>query len=441
MANRVKQRRQRRAPSVPPPSTLRPAKRKGPQRSEASRVPMTGPEELSGAELRMMARTPLTWALSCIRIAYLPYDAWCAYLTGLIEGDGHFSKNGLEIEFDIRDIALAHALRKRLRLPQSTVQYRPGKRKNGSSGKGSYRLKVNLGGRAFQHVLRAVNGRFVGPFKIAQILEHRLNTVNTRVPNPNGKPGAFYVRNQKLTMLPNDPKNARGWWITGFGDADMSAFLTWHPRCNVRIAFSQTDPYLLRAMHHHLELPWSSGVREQQCPHTGKITKVKEHQLVTNGIDDLRRVLRHYARYPAQGIKGGHLFLIRQAYLIQVRFYNRTHRRVSLYRRIRFARLWAIREALTLSHANGRWVYHAESTDPRVHRARGSQDTRRRSAVRGQIFNLSRDLHLFPLIARNPQRSWGPWVGGDGNRPNGAERVFWIALADATSSGRDDDDV
>lgn len=364
---------------------------------------MTGPGELNGAQLRMMACTPITWALSFTRIAYLTYGAWCAYLTGLIEGDGNFNKNGLEISFDIRDVALAHAIRKRLRLPAKTVQYRPGKRKDGSPGEGSYRLLVNLGDPAFRRVLNAVNGRFVGPFKIAQIVEHELDTKTTRSHNPNGRRGAFYyLRDQVVTMLPPDPDNARGWWITGFGDADMSAFLTW-PECKFRVSFSQTDPTLLRAMQKHLRLPLVKALREKVGP-DGKVRMVLEHQLVANHIDDQRRVLHHYDRYPAQGVKGGHLYLLRQAYLIKARFYNRTHKRVSLYRRIRYARLWTIREALTLSYANGRWVYHAKSTDPVVYRARGLQDNRHRSTVRGRIVNLSRNPGRLPSVAQKPKR-------------------------------------
>lgn len=364
---------------------------------------MTGPGELSGAQLRMMACTPITWALSCTRIAYLTYGAWCAYLTGLIEGDGNFNKNGLEISFDIRDVALAQAIRKRLRLPARTLKYRPGKRKDGSPGEGSYRLLVNHGDPAFRRVLNAVNGRFVGPFKIAQIIAYRHHEVfiGRCASSPRVKAQGWIPR-PGLTLAPPDPNNARGWWITGFGDADMSAFLTW-PECKFRVSFSQTDPTLLRAMQKYLRLPLVKALREKVGP-DGKVRMVLEHQLVANHIDDQRRILHHYDRYPAQGVKGGHLYLLRQAYLIKARFYNRTHKRVSLYRRIRYARLWTIREALTLSYANGRWVYHAASTDPVVYRARGPQDNRRRSTVRGRIVNLSRNPGRLPSVAQKPER-------------------------------------
>jgi hypothetical protein len=154
----------------------------------------------------VLARDPFAWTLPFVRIATITYKDWCAYLTGLIEGDGSFNNDGLEIPFDVRDRELAHALRRRLRLPRRNVTYRtPKTRKNGNPGEGWYRLFVPCGHAAFQGVLHAINGRFVGSHKLAQIHAHRLDMVSTRGRSPVTKRGAYYVWTRTITTVTKRP--------------------------------------------------------------------------------------------------------------------------------------------------------------------------------------------------------------------------------------------
>lgn len=395
------------------------------RRQRAAQMPLTVPGELTPGELRQLAHPKFRWRLArTVSIATMSVAALGAYLAGLIEGDGHFSKNGLSIYFDTRDLALVQALCRRLGLDPAKASRRDRRKlQNGLLGDGCYSLNINVGHPVMDWVLRATDGHWVGPHKRDQIIacRHHEVFIGRCASSPRVKAQGWIPR-PGLTLAPPDPNNARGWWLAGFGDADMSAFLT--ARRVPIITFSQSDPAPLLAIQARFQ-----GLALARYDRTYRyVTKagvqtsvtVPEYGLHARSLDALRELFAHYACYPAQGIKHGHLFLLYQAHLLTRRLHQRTHRRASRLRR-RVERLRKIRAALTTTDVDGRVMFHAVGGG-----AGPGMPWERARQLQYRLTVLSLDMMPGSVVVR----SWGPWGGldGDDHRGVSAERVFWAGM-------------
>lgn len=98
------------------------------------------------------------------------------YMAGLIEGDGCFKAAGLGLEFDILDYSLALMIAVRLGANlEKHLKYRGPNPEASKRAEGSYSLFLPRRHVSFNTLYDLVNGRFVGPFKVQQLEEHRLN--------------------------------------------------------------------------------------------------------------------------------------------------------------------------------------------------------------------------------------------------------------------------
>lgn len=123
------------------------------------------------------------------------------YLAGLIEGDGWFGDQRLEIAFAEEDIFLAYFIKKKIGYGSVL------KLKGCASGAGThtdvrYVLRHDEG---LKIVLRLVNGKFLGDYKINQLLKHKYNS--------------------KFDIMIKPPTNFdlnSNHWLSGFSDAHGS---------------------------------------------------------------------------------------------------------------------------------------------------------------------------------------------------------------------------
>lgn len=118
------------------------------------------------------------------------------YLAGLIEGDGYFSTQRLEILFHEKDLPLANIIRTRIGFGSI---YKVKDKK-------AYKLSIGSK-EGFERIHTLCNGKFVGPFKVEQFSKNRYN----------------------LPILPPLMKvDITNSWLAGFLDSDgsLGIFLT-----------------------------------------------------------------------------------------------------------------------------------------------------------------------------------------------------------------------
>ena len=98
------------------------------------------------------------------------------YMAGLIEGDGCFKAAGLGLEFDILDYPLALMIAVRLGANlEKHLKYRDPTQRHPNGQKAVIAFFFREDTVSFNTLYDLVNGRFVGPFKVQQLEEHRLN--------------------------------------------------------------------------------------------------------------------------------------------------------------------------------------------------------------------------------------------------------------------------
>uniref|UniRef100_UPI0023F32324 LAGLIDADG homing endonuclease n=1 Tax=Cyathus jiayuguanensis TaxID=380660 RepID=UPI0023F32324 len=132
------------------------------------------------------------------------------YLAGLIEGDGNFDAQNLEIAFHADDTFLAYWIKKRIGYGSVITNKNKNKIYNKNSLKGTktvrYVLKHSEG---LQTVLKLVNGKFLTNKIIDQLLQHKYDLIF----NVDILPKA------KFDLLSNH-------WLTGFSDTqEYSCFI------------------------------------------------------------------------------------------------------------------------------------------------------------------------------------------------------------------------
>jgi LAGLIDADG DNA endonuclease family protein len=118
------------------------------------------------------------------------------YLAGLIEGDGWFGNNRFEIAFANEDTFLAYFIKKKI--GYGSVLNLKGPKKNSVR----YVLRHSEG---LKRVLRLVNGKFLGNYKINQLLKH-----------------GYDIKFNTAILPPANFDLNSNYWLSGFSDADGS---------------------------------------------------------------------------------------------------------------------------------------------------------------------------------------------------------------------------
>ena len=205
------------------------------------------------------------------------------YLAGLIEGDGYFGRNKLEIAYHIKDKSAAYALRSRLGYGQVYAY---------SKNRNAVRFVVsNQAG--LKHVLSLVNGKLVHDAKVNQLKE-------------NGY-GKFCALKPALKKISLDYA-----WLAGFLDADGSLGIFFAPSkthkaglsVRLEVKISQKEPFLLQAL--------------AEIFNTNKIYKHKtksDFKLKFTGLKRLKTLFVYLDHFKLRSKKYVQYFLLRKAYL------------------------------------------------------------------------------------------------------------------------------
>lgn len=147
-----------------------------------------------------------------------------SYLAGLIEGDGYFGQNRLEIVLHKEDIALAYRIKKWIGYGSMYEM------KNKDAVKYCLRKKEGL-----KKVLSLTNGHWVGSDKIEQIFHHKLDLwTGVHLSGPTGK------------IIPHS------FWTAGFLDADgclnvylcLNSSRTLGKQVQIQFRAKQKNPFL-----------------------------------------------------------------------------------------------------------------------------------------------------------------------------------------------------
>lgn len=117
------------------------------------------------------------------------------YLAGLIEGDGYFGPTKLEIAYHMKDKSAAYLLRSRLGFGQIY---------NYSAGRQAVRFVIS-NKKGLKYVLDLVNGKFVSPLKVNQLIKH-----------------GYALRFNMAILPPLKSVTFDNHWLAGFLDADGS---------------------------------------------------------------------------------------------------------------------------------------------------------------------------------------------------------------------------
>lgn len=120
-------------------------------------------------------------------------DLFGWYLAGQIEGDGHINERKLEIIQHEKDRSLAHRLKK-------IIGY--GQIYNIKDKKAIKYVISKQEGR--DRIQEQCNGKFVGPFKIYQIIKHK----------------RLWIKNDMIQQPPTNNIDQTKPWLSGFQDAD-----------------------------------------------------------------------------------------------------------------------------------------------------------------------------------------------------------------------------
>lgn len=209
------------------------------------------------------------------------------YLAGLIEGDGYFGPNKLEIAYHAKDKGAAYALRSSLGYGQ-VYPY--------SKNRNAVRFVIsNQAG--LKHVLSLVNGKLVHDAKVNQLKK-------------NGYDKWFQLKPAlNRVCLTNH-------WLSGFLDADgsLGIFIApskthkakLSPRLEIKI--SQKDPFLLQAVAQLF------GVNKVYM----RKTKPNQFQLNITGLNRLKKMFFYLDIFKLRSKKYVQYFLLRKAYIFLV---------------------------------------------------------------------------------------------------------------------------
>ena len=215
------------------------------------------------------------YALDQVQLGY--------YLAGLIEGDGYFGRDKLEIAYHAKDKSAAYALRSRLGYGQVYAY---------SKNRNAVRFVIsNQAG--LNHVLTLINGKLVHNAKVNQLQQNGYDKFEVLKPA------------RKKICLTNA-------WLAGFLDAHGSLGLFIAPSkthkagfsVRLEITISQKNPFLLRAL--------------GQIFNVNKIYKHKskaDYKLKLTGLKRLKALFSYLDVFKLRSKKYVQYFLLRKAYL------------------------------------------------------------------------------------------------------------------------------
>lgn len=200
------------------------------------------------------------------------------YLAGLIDGDGHWSKQQqLVIVFNILDIQLAYYIKKQLGYGLITKV----------KDKNAVILRV-ASSRGIEKIITLINGKFRSTTKFEQISNNILNHHR------------FKEFNNKITLELNSSPNLENSWLAGFSDADASfqiKILNRDDRKEVRLNYQidhQKD-YLLILIKNILG--GNTGYRQSQDTYYYGSTSFGSAKKVINYFDRYHLLSTKYINY------------------------------------------------------------------------------------------------------------------------------------------------
>lgn len=120
------------------------------------------------------------------------------YLAGLIEGNGNFEDNGLEIVFNEKDVQLAYYIKKRIGFGKI----------NKIKDKKIYKYSLRHS-RGLINILNLTNGKFIKKDKIEQL-----------------KTYSYDIQYNINILLPIKTNLFKTYWLAGFTDANGSFYIT-----------------------------------------------------------------------------------------------------------------------------------------------------------------------------------------------------------------------
>lgn len=231
------------------------------------------------------------------------------YLAGLIEGDGHFSKNQLIISGHEKDYEFFHALKHALGYGKVS-QYTRGRA-----------LRFVISSKAgLRRVILLCNGKFVGWHKFNQLLKHNYS--------------------KHLNIVLQQPKEENmsfsNFWFCGFIEADGCFNITIR-KCNtnaiktrvdLRLTIAQKDSYLLQLIRRQF-------IDAQM--YESKNSKNRHFRLTISGHKRLPTVIHYFDQYPLQTRK-----------YIHYRMFRRCFRLVQFKKHLNFKGLEAARTIQTM---------------------------------------------------------------------------------------------
>jgi hypothetical protein len=197
------------------------------------------------------------------------------YLAGLIDGDGHFSKNQLVIVFSTPDLFLAEYLK--VRLGSGNI-YK-------IENKNAYKLVICKKG-ALADIIDMVNGKIRKLSKLNQINN---NVIHNKLTAPCGEP---------LSLNTNEDLN--NYWLAGFSDADASfqiKILQREKRLEIRLNFQvdQKERILLDLIKN--KFGGHIGYRETQDTYYYGSISFKSASNVINYFDKYNLLSGKYLNY------------------------------------------------------------------------------------------------------------------------------------------------
>lgn len=222
------------------------------------------------------------------------------YLAGLIEGDGSIRKDGIKIQFAIKDYELAKSICIRFHLNYKKLL----KRQFIEKRKANY-YTLQIPKSQVKNVLNCVNGHFVTRKRVDQLKDKDRN----------------YVLGKHFSkpILLASHKNFTDLWITGFFDADGSiSLLVKRGHCVISISQSLLDGQLETEYPEVLELlakKFGLNIAPANRKKARKNANL-EFQVRTEGTEKLKLFFDHFSRNPPQGIKKAQVHLAKKAFNI-----------------------------------------------------------------------------------------------------------------------------
>ena len=215
-------------------------------------------------------------------------------LAGLISGDGCFSSDRLRIIYHLKDIKAAQNLQ--LALGFGKI-YRV---KNKQAVNFQIATKVGL-----QYVVNLVNGKFVGPEKINQLIRHN------------------YSKRLGVDILPPKGKvSLKNAWLAGFFDADGSAQIIIGRNSTMKsnkqtalfLSFTQKKAILLDCiaalfMGQKVEMTNHKKTEKRKVATTGYAFRIRSLKLLPVLFD-------YFDEFHLQGRKYGQLLKVKECYAL-----------------------------------------------------------------------------------------------------------------------------